>query len=88
MADQPTAQFWLEHQKTGTIGGPQALEELLTPQQLKADFAGAEIISLIEAEIVLDEGTRHRGPSSIVRVTNTQLQKPPIARSSFRAPIK
>ena len=58
----------LEHQKAGTVGGPQTLEQLMTPQQLKSDFADAEMNSLVEAEVMLLEGTRHVGSSSVVRM--------------------
>ena len=58
----------LEHRKAGSTGGPHDGAMLFTPTQLRADFAGAGIISLVEAEVILDEGARHRGPSSVVRL--------------------
>ena len=58
----------MEHRKSGSIGGPHDVAMLFTPAQLRSDFAGAEIVSLTEAEVTLSEGTRHRGPSSVVRL--------------------
>ena len=58
----------LDHQNAGSVGGPKRLEQLFTAGMLRADFAAATIVSLIETETVLDEGTRHRGPSSIIRL--------------------
>ena len=58
----------LEHRKSGSVGGPQDIAMLFTPEQLRADFAAAAIVSLVETEIDLAEGTRHRGRSSVVRL--------------------
>ena len=58
----------LHHQKAGTVGGPQNLDGLFSAEILRADFSAAEIVSLGEVETTIDEGTRHRGPSSVVRL--------------------
>ena len=58
----------LEHRKAGSVGGPQDVAMLFTPEQLRADFSGADIVSIVEAEIDLAEGARHRGRSSVVRL--------------------
>jgi 2-polyprenyl-3-methyl-5-hydroxy-6-metoxy-1,4-benzoquinol methylase len=58
----------LAHHKAGTIGGPQDSDMLFTPELLRADFAALEVVSLVETEVTLAEGTRHRGVSSVVRL--------------------
>jgi hypothetical protein len=58
----------LAHRATGTIGGPQDPAMLFTCEALRQDFAGAEIITLVETEVDLAEGTRHVGRSTVVRL--------------------
>ena len=58
----------INHQKSGTVGGPQTLDGLFSTEILRADFSGATIVALTEVETRIDEGTRHRGPSSVVRL--------------------
>jgi len=49
-------------------GGPQTPLLLHTTDQLAADFASLEIERLAEAIVDLDEGTRHRGVSSVIEL--------------------
>lgn len=58
----------LEHRARGSVGGPPDAARLFTPALLSADFAVLEITLLEEAEVVLAEGSRHVGPSSVVRL--------------------
>lgn len=58
----------LAHRAKGSVGGPPDVALLMTGAMLRSDFAAAEILSLDEIETVLAEGTRHTGPSSIVRL--------------------
>jgi SAM-dependent methyltransferase len=58
----------LAHHATGTVGGPQDTTMLFTPDLLRQDFSSLDIVSLEETEVILAEGTRHRGPSSVVRL--------------------
>lgn len=57
----------LARRKAGSIGGPPA-EMLVTPSDLAQDFADAAIEVLEECVVVLSEGTRHVGPSDVVRM--------------------
>jgi SAM-dependent methyltransferase len=47
-------------------GGPKQIELLYTTDILRQDFAAAEILSLEEATVSLDEGRMHRGPAAVV----------------------
>jgi SAM-dependent methyltransferase len=58
----------LAHRAAGSIGGPSDPDMLFEPQDLKGDFIGADIERLEETEVILDEGKRHQGKSSVVRV--------------------
>ena len=58
----------LAHRFAGSVGGPPDRAMLFEPDDLKADFAGATIERLEETEVFLDEGKRHRGRSSVVRL--------------------
>lgn len=48
-------------------GGPKQVEMLYTAEQLRSDFAGAEILELEEAEIQIAEGPLHSGAAEVVR---------------------
>jgi SAM-dependent methyltransferase len=58
----------LAHRFAGSVGGPTDRGMLFEPNDLKSDFAGADILRLEEMEVTLDEGSRHRGRSSVVRL--------------------
>jgi 2-methylcitrate dehydratase PrpD len=58
----------IAHHAAGTVGGPQDVTMLFTTTQIRADFAALEMVSLQELEVDLDEGTRHRGRSAVVRM--------------------
>lgn len=47
-------------------GGPKQVELLYTAEILRGDYAAAETLELLEAEIALDEGRMHRGPAAVV----------------------
>lgn len=49
-------------------GGPPVADLLFTAELLRGDFAGLELLDLAEAEVVLDEGPKHRGPAKVVRL--------------------
>jgi SAM-dependent methyltransferase len=49
-------------------GGPTAREWLYTAEQLRADFAGTEIVLLEETSTDLAEGVYHRGRAAVVRL--------------------
>ena len=55
-------------QGAGARGGPRDAALLYPLDALNADFAEAEILAIEEAEVPLDEGALHVGPSAIVRV--------------------
>ncbi len=52
----------------GSVGGPTDKDMLFEPSALRQDFASMEIIHLEEVDVALEEGNRHTGPSSIVRL--------------------
>lgn len=56
------------HRAAGSVGGPQDIAMLFTADQLRADFAALQIVSLVETEVDLVEGQRHRGRSAVVRM--------------------
>lgn len=47
-------------------GGPGIADHLYTADQLRADFAGFELLELREYDDRLSEGTRHIGPSALI----------------------
>lgn len=49
-------------------GGPPVVEMLYTPEMLRIDFAGAEILQLDELITDLAEGKYHRGQGAVVRL--------------------
>ncbi len=58
----------LLHRANGSVGGPHDVTMLFESDDLRRDFAGADIVSLEEEEVELAEGPRHRGRSSVVRL--------------------
>jgi cyclopropane fatty-acyl-phospholipid synthase-like methyltransferase len=54
-------------QLTHSSGGPKRLELLYTPDMLRQDFAGTEVVELTEMEVELNEGTMHSGKAAVVR---------------------
>jgi len=47
-------------------GGPGVPDHLYTEELLRSAFAGLRILDLRAYETVLEEGTRHRGPSALI----------------------
>lgn len=58
----------IEKQREGARGGPREAALLYEPEDLRADFAGAEIELCQEIEAELEEGTLHVGLSAVVRL--------------------
>ena len=50
-----------------TSGGPKQVDLLYTAEQLKKDFAQAEVVELQEAVVELEEGRLHSGPGAVVQ---------------------
>jgi hypothetical protein len=63
----------LEKQKAGARGGPRDAALLYWAEDLRGDFAGAEIELLQEVETTLEEGTLHVGPSAVVRMVARKI---------------
>jgi hypothetical protein len=57
----------VENRKAGSRGGPPP-EMLYTADVLREDLADAEFDVLCEAEVTLDEGSRHTGRAHVVRL--------------------
>jgi SAM-dependent methyltransferase len=57
----------------GSRGGPPA-EMLYTEAMLRDDFAGAAFELVEEADVTLDEGSRHKGRASVVRMVVRRAQ--------------
>jgi len=58
----------IERQRAGARGGPRDAALLYTIDDLRADFAAAELETLEACEIDLREGELHVGPSALVRL--------------------
>ena len=63
----------LEFQKMHGSGGPKTADMLCSRAKLESDFASANMLLLEEAEVVLDEGHRHKGRAAVIRAV---IQKP------------
>ncbi len=48
-------------------GGPKDVALLWTPAMLLADFAGLQVLELLEGRVLLDEGPRHQGEAAVLR---------------------
>jgi 2-polyprenyl-3-methyl-5-hydroxy-6-metoxy-1,4-benzoquinol methylase len=48
-------------------GGPKNMDMLFSMEEIKQDFSNYEIIELSEKEVFLDEGSYHKGKSSVIR---------------------
>lgn len=51
-----------------TSGGPKSADMLYEPSALRTDFAGLEILEILEGTVFLDEGVLHRGEGDVVRL--------------------
>jgi cyclopropane fatty-acyl-phospholipid synthase-like methyltransferase len=49
-------------------GGPKDADMLYTPEKLKDDFPGLQILELMEGTTILDEGLKHQGEAVVVRM--------------------
>jgi hypothetical protein len=56
-------------------GGPRMAELLFTRAILEQEFAGFEVLVLLEGAVRLDEGPKHQGLAEVVRAV---LRKPAI----------
>jgi SAM-dependent methyltransferase len=56
------------YQAAGSVGGPRDPTMLFEPKAIAADFAALAIEHLDQTKVVLDEGKRHKGPSSVIRL--------------------
>jgi len=50
-----------------TSGGPKQVDLLYTAELLRRDFAGAQVLTLTESVVELEEGAMHSGPGAVVR---------------------
>ena len=58
----------IERQRAGARGGPRDAALLYTIEDLRADFAAAELDTLEACEVDLREGELHVGPSAVARL--------------------
>ena len=63
----------VEKRAAGSRGGPPP-EMLYTEAMLRDDFTGATFEYIEEADVVLDEGSRHTGRASVVRLVLRRAQ--------------
>lgn len=49
-------------------GGPKDPAMLYRASDLRADFAGLQVVMLDDAEVTLDEGPLHQGSGAVVRL--------------------
>jgi SAM-dependent methyltransferase len=59
-------QGYTPRQLDHNTGGPGVLSHLYTPELLRTELPGLEMIALDEYEAQLAEGTRHNGPSALI----------------------
>jgi SAM-dependent methyltransferase len=64
----------LEKQAAGARGGPREAALLYSADDLREDFAAAEIELLQEAEVDLREGALHEGRSAVVRMVARRVE--------------
>ena len=57
-------------------GGPQDLDLLYTVEDLREDFSGMAIRSLVETTVSLDEGAGHQGRAQVIRMIADQPREP------------
>ncbi len=62
-------------------GGPKLPELLWSRAIVEREFAGLEVLELLEGTVALDEGPRHQGPAEVVRAL---LRQPPLGRPERR----
>ncbi len=60
----------------GSVGGPSDSGLLFDPDDIAIDFLALDVEHLEEERVILDEGKRHRGASSVVRMI---ARKPSLA---------
>ena len=53
--------------RNSAVGGPREIQMLFSTDEIRADFAGFEILQLAEEEVELNEGLYHKGTGSVVR---------------------
>lgn len=63
----------LEYQKRYNSGGPQNAEMLFSEAEIRSEFAGLEFVRLEKTEVVLQEGTGHQGPASMIRFVGRKV---------------
>ncbi len=63
----------IELQKTEDSGGPSDVRMLFTPDMLRGDFAGFEVLQCEETETVLNEGPFHTGRAAVIRFVARKL---------------
>ncbi len=49
-------------------GGPKDEDMLYTPEKMKQEFPGLQILELLEGTTILDEGLKHKGEAVVVRM--------------------
>jgi SAM-dependent methyltransferase len=49
-------------------GGPKDIDLLFSKEELQADFAGFDKVSITETEVELDEGPFHKGTAHVIRL--------------------
>lgn len=49
-------------------GGPQSLDMLMSLDELKHEFAGLELVSAVQMEREVREGSRHTGLASVIQI--------------------
>ncbi|MEZ5945434.1 MAG: class I SAM-dependent methyltransferase [Hyphomonas sp.] len=57
----------IDYQKSHNSGGPHNVDFLFDPADIRADFAGAEELSLMTGIETLTEGPYHHGPAALLR---------------------
>lgn len=53
-------------------GGPKAVDQLYSVEEIKSDFGGLSQIDVWEEDTTLDEGAFHQGKASVIRMTGVK----------------
>ncbi len=62
-------------EKNEKVGGPKDLPSLFSIEEIKSDFSHFEVELLEETEIILNEGTYHKGQGSVIRFVGKKRHK-------------
>ena len=66
----------IDWQKSHNSGGPPVVDMLFAPDDIRADFAAADPVSVMTGVEILSEGTYHAGPAALLRAVFRKPETP------------